>query len=232
MRSLRKILRCDTLEDCRRIQRGFLPLRRLGKWSALFTIAFMLLINEAIGLLIDGTVSQYDRARSEYEHSRVTYEQYREHYESLRQRYNEATNSIVYRWTFGLFNKPVEVPPAPGSLPSAPAGLDRRALTVYNTINGIQLVVFVGLCVYCLRWVYADFYAEGKQYRFRRFCAIALVTNLVLYFSIRPFVWSFLGGIEEKPNNTSLLTPDPPLFPAVMTATTSTQSSTLAPGQA
>ena len=35
-----------------------------------------------------------------------------------------------------------------------------------------------------------------------------------------------------KPNKTSLLTPDPPPVPAVMTATTSTPCSTLAPGQA
>jgi hypothetical protein len=36
----------------------------------------------------------------------------------------------------------------------------------------------------------------------------------------------------EKPNKTSLLTPDPLPVPAVMTATTSTPCSTLAPGQA
>jgi hypothetical protein len=36
----------------------------------------------------------------------------------------------------------------------------------------------------------------------------------------------------NKPNKTSLLTPDPPPVPAVMTATTSTPCSTLAPGQA
>ncbi|MBK1829050.1 hypothetical protein [Haloferula rosea] len=231
MRSLRKILRCDTIEDCRRIQRGFLPLRRLGKWSVLFTIALMLLINEAIGLLIDGTVSQYDRARSVYEDSRGAYEQQRQDYENLRQRYQEATSSILYRWTFGLFNKPVEVRPAPGSPPQAPAELDRRALTVYHTINWIQLIFFVGFCAYCLRWVYADFRADDKQHRFRRFCVIAGVTNLILYFSIRSFVWSLLGGIEEKPNKAALLTPAPPRVQFSMAIQPSTHSRSCAQGQ-
>lgn len=89
MKTLLELLRCNTLEACQRIQRGYLPLRRLGKWSVLFTIALMLLVNDGIAICVDGIT--------------LTYEQ-------LRVDYNTATDSVVYRWTLGWFYPHKEVP--------------------------------------------------------------------------------------------------------------------------
>ena len=193
MSKLRKALRCDTVEDCRRIQLGFLPLRRLGKWSVLFTIAVMLLINEVIGLMITGTVSQYDQTRIAYENTRSEYESNRQNYEKLRTAYNDTTNSIFYRWTVGLFSDPMVVPSAPGSLPPAPAELDKKVISAYYVINWIQLIFFICCCAYCLRWVYADFKANGKSHHFRIFCVVALITNLGLYFTVRSVALNLIG---------------------------------------
>ena len=72
----------------------------------------------------------------------------------------------------------------------------------------------------------------------RRFEEVKPVFFLVATISgIMSFVFAIifaLGGVHSKPKakKASLLTPDPPPASAVMTATTSTPCSTLAPGQA
>lgn len=84
-----QVLRCDTLDDCRRIQAGYLPLRRLGKRSVLFTVAITLLINDVIALCVDSITLQYQHAREQY---------------------NQVTGSVLYRWTVGWLIPPADIP--------------------------------------------------------------------------------------------------------------------------
>lgn len=160
MKTLRQLLRCDTQDDCRRIQRGYLPLRRLGKWSVLFTGALVLLINDVIANCVNRIALQYDHAREQY---------------------YKITESVFYRWTLGWFYPPAEVPK-----------LDERVLTLYYILNFLQFTFFLVCCVYCLRWVYADFRAEGDSQMFSKFCLIAFFTNLALYLVLKTLVSGFL----------------------------------------
>ena len=98
------------------------------------------------------------------------------------------TSSRLYRWTFGLLVKPVDVPPAPGHPPSPPSALDQRALSVYHTLNAFQLVVLSGLCLWSLRWVYADSRADNAPHRFWIFLVMAFATNLAVYFVARQVI--------------------------------------------
>lgn len=153
MRSLATLLRCDTLEDCRRIQRGYLPLRRLGKWSVLFTVAITILINDAIAYGIDRATRGYQQMVDEVD---------------------RVTGSVLYRWTFGWFQDPPQLPEPPD-----------RLIALYTFLNGLQFAIFLGWCAYCLRWVYADCRVEEGGITFSRFCWIALVTNLVVYLILK-----------------------------------------------
>ena len=89
MQALLKLLKCDTIEDCRRIQKGHLFLRRLGKLSVLFTIAFTLIVNDVIAWCIRVVTSQYDSAMNQYE---------------------EVTGSVLFKWTLGWLIDPPPIP--------------------------------------------------------------------------------------------------------------------------
>ena len=89
MHLIRTFLKCDTLEDCVIIQRGHLYLRRLGKFSVLFTIAITLVINDIISWCISTVTNQYSAAK---------------------QQYDETTSSVVYKWTAGWLVKPHKAP--------------------------------------------------------------------------------------------------------------------------
>ena len=190
MATLKKLFRCNTLEECRRIQSGYLPLRRLGKWSVLFTVAFALLFNDMIGLCIDRIFSQYEHARGQYTEALGAFEH-------IRTQYSQATGSVFYRWTIGWFYPAVDVPLHGGLPPEAPK-LDERTLSYYRLLNSLQFIFFLACCAYCLRWVYADFTADGKSPLFARFCLVAGITNFALYFGLRIVILHFLN---ETPNH-------------------------------
>jgi len=163
MMYLLKLFRCDTVEKCRRIQAGFLPLRRLGRWSVLFTIAFTLWINDAIGFSIDKIFTKHEQARGQYM--------------ELREQYTKATGSVFYRWTIGWYVPSVNPPDAPK--------LDEQTLAFYRIVNALQFTVFLMCCLYSLRWVYADFIANGQPKMFWKFCVWATLTNITFYYILR-----------------------------------------------
>jgi hypothetical protein len=63
------------------------------------------------------------------------------------------------------------------------------------------------------------------------FSVAPLVAGLVIIWLANNSTWD-VPNLNQKPNKTSLLTPDPPPVPAAMTATSSTRSRSLAHGQA
>jgi hypothetical protein len=157
---LRRLLRCETLEDCSRIQHGQLLLRRLGKWSILFTIGVTLVLNDYIARGIGLITSQYSTAQ------RI---------------YSQATDSVAYRWTFGLFYPAPELPP-----------FDDRAIMLYNILNWIQFAVFLLTMLYALRWTYADCRVQGsKTFTFKRILGLALVSNMAVYFGLRSLIQAY-----------------------------------------
>ena len=89
MHLIRTLLKCDTLEGCRRIQSGHLYLRRLGKLSILFTIAVTLVINDIISWCISTVTFQYSSAKQQFE---------------------EVTGSVIYKWTLGWLFDPPKLP--------------------------------------------------------------------------------------------------------------------------
>jgi hypothetical protein len=95
----------------------------------------------------------------------------------LREQYTKATGSVFYRWTIGWFVPSVEPPNAPK--------LDEQALAFYRLLNALQFFIFLMCCLYSLRWVYADFTANGHPVMFWRFCVLATITNIILYLILR-----------------------------------------------
>ncbi len=180
MRIIRKWFRCDTVEDCRRIRDGNLFLKRLSKWSSLFSVALSLLINEAVGVCIDRVFYQYNEAT-------VQYAQAIEAFEKMRDQYGKATSSSFYRWTIGFIYPAPEIP-VNGGLPPEVPKLDQRALWLYQLLNFVQLVLFLGAFAYCVRWIYADFRADGLSHLFARFFTAAICMNLVIYFGLRSLI--------------------------------------------
>lgn len=152
----KKLLRCETLGDCQRIQSGNLHLRRLGKWSILFTIAFTLLINDLVAMAIDSAM-EVSRAADEFNSS--------------------VNSSVLFRWTVGWL-LPVDIPVVPV--------VDPKIFVIYNVLNFVQFLIFMAFSVYAIRWVYADCRVnESRYFTFQSIMALALVTNLVLYFSVK-----------------------------------------------
>ncbi len=198
---IRQFLRCDTLEDCQRIQRGYLRLRRLRKWSVLFTIGIVLLISDGMNICVDRVTKDYEHATHHYRALTAKLEGERDQYETAREQWNKISNSTVYRWTVGWFYPPIEAPAAPsGSLPEPPE-LDEGAIALYRAFNAAQFAIFLWICVYSLRWVYADYRAEGKSGMFVRFCGIAILTNLILYLVLRSLVAHLLPNkapVDDK----------------------------------
>lgn len=176
MRKILKILRCDTVEKCRRIQAGCLPLRRLGKWSVLFTIAFTLWLSDALSVCIDRIFTKQNEVRGQYI--------------ELREQYVKATGSVFYRWTIGWFVPALEPPNEPK--------LDARAIALYRLVNAIQLFFFVMICIYCMRWVYADFIASGNPVMFLKFCIWATMTNIAFYFILRILTSQLLNQLLKN----------------------------------
>ena len=170
MSAFRKLLRCYSIEDCQRIQKGHLFLRRIGKYSILFTIAITVFINDIFAKLIDIVTGQYESARHQYN---STFEEY-----------NKVTGSVLYRWTFGWFHNPPSVPSVPE--------LDRRVITTYNIINFIQFSVFLITMIWCLRWVYADCRVEQNKFlTFGKLMLIATITNLILYIFLKKTLYTY-----------------------------------------
>lgn len=66
MNQLLKIIGCDSLESCRRIQRGHIFLRRIAKWAMLYTIAITLIIDDIFTKLIDTINAQYGKVQQLY----------------------------------------------------------------------------------------------------------------------------------------------------------------------
>ena len=84
------------------------------------------------------------------------------------EKYNEQASSFWYQLFEGWLFPEFSLPP-----------LDPHIVFLYNAINNLQLVLLIGLCIYCLRWVYADGRVEGRsRYAFAKFCATAVMTNL------------------------------------------------------
>jgi len=92
MHFILNLLRCSSIEDCRRIQKGHLAFRRIGKWSVLFSIAFAFLINDAFSILIAKAIAKYNNEVVAF---------------------NEVTNSVIYKWTAGWLMPPLEAPEFP-----------------------------------------------------------------------------------------------------------------------
>lgn len=86
---VRKFLKCDTIEDCCKIQKGHLFLKRLGKLSVLFSIAVTLIINDIISWCINVATTQYNDLKAQYE---------------------VVTGSVLFKWTLGWFCNPPPIP--------------------------------------------------------------------------------------------------------------------------
>mgnify|MGYP003381862741 CR=1 FL=1 len=74
--SIKRILRCESDDQCLRIQEGQLTLKRLGKWSVLFTVGTSFFISDLIAAVLDRL-----------------------------QGFEMVVTSFAYRWTFGLFEE-------------------------------------------------------------------------------------------------------------------------------
>ena len=153
-----KLIGCGTPSECRQIQNGSTVLRRLGKYSVLFTIAITISINDLFGYLIDNVTYQYESARDTYNSAVTTI--------------NDHTNSVLYRWTFGWFLSPTSLPEIPE--------FDNRAITLYSVLNFIQFAVFICMIAWCLRWIYADCQVTGTS--FTKLMMTAAVSNAIFYF--------------------------------------------------
>jgi hypothetical protein len=161
---LLKLIGCSTPDECRTVQSGNTLLRRLGKYSVLFTIAITLFINDFFADLIGNVTGQYETARDSY-NSAVT---------SI----NDQTSSVLYRWTFGWFF-------SPPSLPEIPE-FDHRVMTLYSILNFLQFAVFICMIAWCLRWIYADCQVTGTS--FMKLMMTAAVSNAFLYFFLSFFI--------------------------------------------
>jgi len=139
-------------------------LRRLGKYSVLFTIAITVFINDCFAYLIDNVTDQYEKAQDSY-NSLVTI-------------FNDQTSSVLYRWTAGWFVSPPSIPEIPE--------FDRRAMELYNILNFIQFTVFICMIAWCLRWIYADCQVTGTS--FAKLMMTAAVSNAFLYFFLKLFI--------------------------------------------
>jgi len=177
-RLILQLLRCQTLDDCRRIQAGNVFLRRLGKYSVLFSIAITIFVNDLIARAIDNVTGQYESARSAYNAEVASLN------ESIAA-VNAQTSSVLYRWTVGWFFSPPSIPSAP-TVPE----LDTRVITVYNVLNITQFAVFFVLVVWCLRWIYADCQVTGAS--FAGLMKTAAISNAILYVALRLFVLPIL----------------------------------------
>lgn len=143
---IRKILRCDNLEHCRRIQHGSLFFRRLGKWSILASVGSTLFVSDCVAAVINEL-----------------------------QNVEAATTSFLYRWTIGWFVPAREV--------------DWSLIAVWKLLDTAQFVVFFGLVVLAIRWVYADCVVKGTKWIGFGTCMVfAAVTNLVIYFGLRHYL--------------------------------------------
>ena len=158
---LLKLIGCSTPDECRKVQSGNTVLRRLGKYSVLFTIAITLFINDLFAYLIAKVRDQYETARGTY-NSQVAI-------------INDQMSSVVYRWTVGWFISPTPFPEIPE--------LDQRAMTLYSNLNLIQFAVFICMIAWCLRWIYADCQVTGAS--FAKLMMTAAVSNAILYFLLR-----------------------------------------------
>lgn len=184
MKSLRKLLRCDTIEECRHVQTGNLFVRRFMKFSGLFLLAITLIINDIIGIGIDRVYTTFETMRGQYEQAVETVEQTRKQYESV-------TNSVLYRWTFGWFYPPVPTRPY-GGLPREAPELDSRAILIYRAANAIQFFFFLMWIIWCLRWAYADSRVRETSHRFYRFVMLLLVWNTLLYVALKVALSKFI----------------------------------------
>jgi hypothetical protein len=143
-------------------------LRRLGKYSILFSISITLFINDCFALLIDNVTGQYETARASF-NTAVT---------SI----NNQTSSVLYRWTFGWFV-------SPPSLPEIPE-IDPGAIALYHILNFIQFAVFICMIAWVLRWIYAD--SRVNNTSFSALMMIAVVSNAFIYLLLRFFVLSIV----------------------------------------
>lgn len=85
-----------------------------------------------------------------------------------------ATTSFLYRWTVGWF--------------IAPRKVDWSLIAAWKAIDTAQFVVFLGLVVLAIRWVYADCVVNGTKWLgFGAYMAVAALTNLVVYFALRSY---------------------------------------------
>lgn len=81
---IRILFRCETVEKCNQIQTGSLIIRRLGKWSLLFSISFTLFIGDCIAAAVNQLISGVQKSE-------------------------EFTNHFLYRWTVGWFYTPPKI---------------------------------------------------------------------------------------------------------------------------
>ena len=101
-------------------------------------------------------------------------------YQNALEEYERFTGSVLYRWTAGWLMPELSAPE-----------IDWRAIALYKTFNSLQFAIFVGWCLYCLRWVYADCRVQDGKLTFSKFCTVALITNILLYFVLRIWMASF-----------------------------------------
>jgi hypothetical protein len=160
---LLKLIGCSTPDECRSVQSGNTLLRRLGKYSVLFTIAVTLFINDLFAHLIADVTGQFETARDTYN--------------SAVGSINHNMNFVGYRWTFGWFY-------SPPSLPEIPE-LNQTALTMFSVVNFIQFAVFICMIAWCLRWIYADCQVTGAS--FAKLMMTAAVSNAILYSLLNIF---------------------------------------------
>lgn len=173
-----QLIGCETLENCQKVQAGNVYLRRLGKYSVLFTIAITVFVNDLIGKMIDNVTGQYDTAKDVYndEVQKINL---------MIESVNVKTSSVLYRWTLGWFFSQPSIPQAP-SMPE----LDSGIITAYNVLNLIQFAVFILMVGWCLRWIYADCQVTGSS--FSRLLKTAAVSNGILYVALRIFLLPIL----------------------------------------
>lgn len=159
-----KLIGCSTTDECIRVQRGNIFLRRLGKYSVLFSIAITVFINDCFALLIANITEQYETIRTTFN--------------TVAASINNLTNSVLYRWTVGWFVSPTTLPDIPE--------FDARAVALYNSLNIIQLAVFIFMIFWSLRWIYADCRVNNTS--FPALMMIAAVSNSIFYLILRIFI--------------------------------------------
>lgn len=164
MKFILKLIGCSTPDECRKVQSGSTVLRRLGKYSVLFSIAITIFINDLFAHLIDNVTSQYETVRDIHNTAVTTI--------------NNQTSSVIYRWTFGWFV-------SPPSLPEIPE-FNGQLVTLYNILNFIQFALFICMIAWCLRWIYAD--CQVTSTSFAALMKKAVVSNVVLYLLLSFFI--------------------------------------------